>query len=58
MSIYQSLYDLIQTYIFGGVAVLGSNQELICMLIASFGSIFLVAIPFAVVWKLILLITR
>lgn len=58
MSIYQSLYDLIQTYIFGGVAELGSNQELICMLIASVGSIFLVAIPFAVVWKLILLITR
>lgn len=55
---YQSLYDLIQTYVFGGVAELGSNQELICMLIASFGCIFFVAIPFILVWRLIIAITR
>lgn len=55
---YQSLYDLVQTYVFGGVAELGSNQELVCMLIATFGSVFMVAIPFILVWRLIIAITR
>lgn len=58
MSIYQNLYDLIQNYIFGGVTELGSNQELVCMLISSIGSIFLVAIPFVVVFFVIRLILR
>lgn len=55
---YDSLYDLIQTYVFGGALELGSNQELVCMLIATFGCIFLVAIPFILVWRLIIAITR
>lgn len=55
---YQPLYDIVQTYVFGGVTPLGSNQELICMLVATFGCVFLVAIPFILVWRLILAITR
>lgn len=58
MSIYDSLYDLIQTYIFGGVAELGSNQELVCMLTSTIGSIFLISIPFVVVYFIIRLIIR
>lgn len=58
MSIYESLYDIIQTYIFGGVTELGSNQELVCMLVSTIGSIFLISIPFVVVYFVIRLILR
>lgn len=58
MSIYQNLYDIIQTYIFGGVTELGSNQELVCMLVSTIGSIFLISIPFLVVYFVIRLILR
>lgn len=48
--IYSELYNLLQTYLFGEAAV-GSNAELVCMLLASAGTVFLVAFPFAIVWK-------
>lgn len=57
MNIYQSFYDLIHTYIFGGVEM-SSNMELVCILIATLGCLFLICIPFLLVWKLILTITR
>lgn len=56
MSIYQSLYDLINTYIFGSSIVAGSFQELVAILFSTFGCVFLVALPFMVVWRLIKLI--
>lgn len=52
MSIYQSLFDLIQTYIYGGVA-LTADMNLVCTLISSIGCIFLVALPFVIVYKVI-----
>ena len=57
MNIYQSLFDIIHTYIFGGVEM-SSNMELVCILIATIGCLFLICIPFLLVWKLILTITR
>lgn len=56
MSIYQSLYDLIVTYIFGGSVDVASVQELACTLFALGGSLFVLAIPFIVVLKVIKLI--
>lgn len=57
MGIYQNIYDIIHTYIFGGVQM-SSNMELVCILIATIGCVFLISIPFLLVWKLILTITR
>lgn len=54
-SIYDNLYNLIQTYIFGGNA-LTTNQDLITTLISTMGCVFLVALPFCVVWKVCKLI--
>lgn len=53
-NIYSLLYDLINQYVFGGQSLTtGSNAELICMLIASIGSVFVVVIPFIVVIKIV-----
>lgn len=53
MSIYQSLYELINTYIFGGGIVANSYQELVAILISTTGCIFLVSVPFMLVWKVV-----
>lgn len=55
MSIYQSLYDLIAQYVYGGVE-LTTHMDLVCVLIATLGCLFVVALPFAVVWLVIKLI--
>lgn len=53
MNIYQSLYDLVNTYIFGGAIAPETVQDLACTLLSLSGSIFVFAIPFLVVWKLL-----
>lgn len=53
MGIYQALYDLINSYVFGGGIVAGSVQELATVLISLAGCLFLVALPFILVWKII-----
>lgn len=55
MSVYQSFYDLITEYIFGG-GTLSANADLIATAIASVGVVFLVAMPFILVYKVICLI--
>lgn len=51
MGIYQNLYDLIVQYVYGGN--LPVDGELIATLIATAGSLFVVAIPFILVWRVI-----
>lgn len=56
MSIYQALYDLIELYVYGGNVELGSHMDLICTLISTIGCLFIVFIPFIVVWRVLKLI--
>ena len=53
MGIYQSLYDLINTYIFGSGIVAGSVHELATVLLSLTGCIFLLSLPFVLVFKII-----
>lgn len=55
-NIYQTIYDLVATYIFGGSVDVGTNQELVTMLLATCACIFVFALPFVVVWKVMKLI--
>lgn len=55
MGIYQTCFDLVEQYIYGTVTV-GSYQELVCIAVATIASLFVMAIPFIVVWCLIKLI--
>ena len=57
MSIYQNLYDLLVYHIYGGVD-LTADMELVTTLLATMGSIFVVAIPFLVVFFAIKTICR
>lgn len=52
MNIYQNIYDIVQTYIFGGVE-LTANMDLIAICLSSFACVFVFALPFCIVWKLI-----
>lgn len=52
MSIYQSLYNLIETYIFGSITP-ESVQDLATTLISLMGCVFLIALPFMIVFKII-----
>lgn len=56
MSIYHSLFDLIHTHIYGGVE-LTSDMNLVATLIATIGVIFVVSIPFLVVYKILTFIS-
>lgn len=53
MNIYQSIYDLINQYIFGNSIVANSVQDLATTLIALTACIFTFSIPFLIVWKII-----
>lgn len=57
MSIYQNLYDLIVNYIYGNVP-LTSDMELVTVTLATIGCVFVVSLPFIVVWQFIKIITR
>lgn len=53
MNLYQNLYDLINTYIYNNTIIEGSWEELTTILLSTIGCIFLIALPFLLVWKII-----
>lgn len=53
MGIYQICYDLLNTYLFGGIVDVGTYQDLICILLSAIGCIFIFAIPFIIIWRTI-----
>lgn len=55
MNIYQDCFDLIVQYIYGGVE-LTSNMELVAITLATTACVFVFALPFLVVWKVIRMI--
>lgn len=55
MGIYQSLFDLLHTHIYGGVT-LTADMNLTCTILSTIGAVALVAMPFCVVWKMIKMI--
>ena len=52
MSIYQSIYNIIETYLFGTI-VAGSHEELVTITLASIATIFVFILPFYIVLKVI-----
>lgn len=50
---YQGFYDLIMAHVYGGVPAVTSDMELVATFIATFGSLFLVALPFLLLWKVV-----
>lgn len=52
MPIYQSCYELIEQYIYGTVEV-GSYQELVCIAFSTLACLFVMALPFILVYMII-----
>lgn len=53
MSIYNNLFNIIQTYLYGGSITPGSFEELVCILISTIACIWIIALPFTIVLKII-----
>jgi hypothetical protein len=56
MSVYENIYQLVNTYIFNGSIVTGSYQDLVTIILSTIACVYLVALPFLVVRKLLNLI--
>ena len=56
ISMYQSIFDLIHTYVYGGVT-LTSDMSLVCTLVSTIACLFFISIPFLVVWKVLCFIS-
>lgn len=54
--IYPQIYLLLQTYIYGADAVLTGDQTLTLTLMATAACVFLVSLPFVIVWNVIRLL--
>ena len=50
---YYVLYDLLSGYIYGADAVLTGDMQLTLTMICTMGALFVVAVPFLVVWRFI-----
>lgn len=55
MIIYDTIYQLIEQYIYGSV-VAGSYQELVCIMVSTAACLFIIALPFIIVWRVIKLV--
>lgn len=53
MNIYQTCYDLVNTYIYGGAVEIGTYSELVCISVATLACLFVFALPFILVWKIL-----
>ena len=53
INLFQTCYDLVATYIYGGTVEAGSHMDLVCTMVSTCANLFLVALPFLLVWKVI-----
>lgn len=50
---YYELYELLGDYLYGVDAVLTGDQTLTLTLVSTFGALFVIALPFVLVWRFI-----
>ena len=50
---YFELYKLLSEFLYGADAVLTGDQTLTLTLLATLGSLFLISLPFLLVWRFI-----
>lgn len=50
---YFEIYNILQTYIYGADAVLTSDMTLTLTMLSTCAVVFLVSLPFALVWRFI-----
>lgn len=50
---YYELYDLLGGYLYGADAVMTGEQTLTLTMISTIGALFIISVPFLVVWRCI-----
>lgn len=50
---YFTLFDLLKQYIYGAEVVLTGDMELTLTIISTLGALFVVGLPFFVVWRIV-----
>lgn len=50
---YQSIYELIMQHVYDGVPVVTGDMTLTATVIATCACVFLVALPFVLVWRFV-----
>lgn len=55
MNIYQDIYDIIIQYIYNN-AEITAHMDLVAVTLSTIGCIFVFAVPFIVIWRLIRII--
>lgn len=56
MNIYQTCFDLVNTYIYGSSVQVGTYEELVCIAVSTLACLFVFALPFVLVYKIIKMI--
>lgn len=56
MSIYNTMLDLFNTYVYGGLMEAGSYEELVAIFFSTLACLFMVGLPFIIVYFVIRLI--
>lgn len=51
MNMYQTLYDLINQLIYNGAATLGTIEGDVATLVATFGVVMMIVIPFRILYN-------
>lgn len=53
MSVYQNIFNLIVNYIYGGAVTSGGYEELTAIICSTIACIFIFALPFIIVFRII-----
>jgi hypothetical protein len=58
VNIYQTLYDLLNTYVYGGTVLPDTYQDLVLIGFSTFATLFVMSLPFLVCWHLVKFVSR
>lgn len=50
---YYQLYSILSDYLYGVGAVLSSEQQLTMTILCTLATLFVIAVPFLIVWRII-----
>lgn len=58
INLFDTCYQLLNQYIFGGTVVANTYADLFCVLVSGIATLFLISLPFIVVWQFIKMCCR
>lgn len=53
INLFDTFYNLLNTYVFGGSIVPNTYADLVCILVSCCATLFMISLPFLLVWRFI-----